>query len=359
MVSTVAAMAFGAGLADHEIVRTDGGIGRRSDGDALPGDAADPRALHVEDGAAALDGDDLPFQLVAEAHEVGDVEMRRRFIELLRRADLPDDAVAQDDDPVGERQGLVLVVRHVDGRRAELVVDAPDLRAHLEAQLRVEVRERLVHQHERRLDDDGAGDRHALLLAAGELARQLVLLAPQADEVQRLVDLAVDLGLGRAAHLQAEADVLAHVEMGKERVVLEHHAEPALLRAQGVDPALVEPDRSAGDGKKTRDAVQRRRLSAARRSEQGDELAAPDGQGNVAQGVERPEIAAHTIEPDFVELGKGYGHRGSLTFDLTCASRRRPARPTCGRRRPSGRAGAAVRSDCRRSTSRIRDGRIP
>ena len=56
-------------------------------------------------------------------------------------------------------------------------MDAPDLGAHLEAQLGVEVRERLVHQHQRRLDDDGAGDGDALLLAAGELARQLVLLA--------------------------------------------------------------------------------------------------------------------------------------------------------------------------------------
>ena len=118
-----------------------------------------------------------PFSLLRKPMKSATSRCAGRLIKLLRRADLPDDAVAQDDDPVGERQGLVLVVRHVDGGRAELVVDAPDLGAHLEAQLRVEIRERLVHQHERRLDDDGAGDRHALLLAAGELARQLVLLS--------------------------------------------------------------------------------------------------------------------------------------------------------------------------------------
>ena len=46
--------------------------------------------------------------------------------------------------------------------------------AHLEPQLGVEVGERLVHQDERRLDDDGARDGDALLLAAGQLPRQLV-----------------------------------------------------------------------------------------------------------------------------------------------------------------------------------------
>ena len=59
-----------------------------------------------------------------------------------------------------------------------MVVDAPDLGAHLEAQLGVQVGERLVHQHQRRLDHDGARDRHALLLSAGKLAGQLVGLLP-------------------------------------------------------------------------------------------------------------------------------------------------------------------------------------
>ena len=59
-------------------------------------------------------------------------------------------------------------------------MDAADLGAHLEPQLGVEVGERLVHQHQRRLDDDRARDGDALLLAAGELAGQLVFLAGRA-----------------------------------------------------------------------------------------------------------------------------------------------------------------------------------
>src|SRR3712207_9322195 len=96
-----------------------------------------------------------------------------------------------------------------------------------------------LFRSEGRLDHDGAGDGDALLLAAGQLARQLVLLALEADKAQGLVDLAVHLGLGRAAHLQPEADVLAHVEMVEQRVVLEDHSKAAPFRAKGVDPALV------------------------------------------------------------------------------------------------------------------------
>ena len=59
----------------------------------------------------------------------------------------------------------------VDRGDPELVVQAADLEAHLLAQVGVEVRQRLVEQQHLGLDDDGARERHALLLAAGQLGR--------------------------------------------------------------------------------------------------------------------------------------------------------------------------------------------
>ena len=67
-------------------------------------------------------------------------------------------------------------------------MNAADLGARLERELRVEIRQRLVHQDQRRLDDDRARDRDPLLLAAGELARQLVLLPDELDELERALD---------------------------------------------------------------------------------------------------------------------------------------------------------------------------
>ena len=51
----------------------------------------------------------------------------------------------------------------------------------LEADARVEVPGGLVGEQDRRLVDDGAGDRHALLLATGQLVREPLLLALEPD----------------------------------------------------------------------------------------------------------------------------------------------------------------------------------
>ncbi len=126
--------------------------------------------------------------------------------------------------------------------------------------------------------------------------------------------------LGSAAHLQAEADIAAHVHVREQRVVLEHHAEAALFGPQRVDPLLVEPDAAAGRRQQPGDAVQRRRLAAARGAEQRDELALADRQRDVLEGVVRSEIAAQPIELQFAEIGGMYRH-GSHAV----AGRRGPA----------------------------------
>ena len=54
----------------------------------------------------------------------------------------------QQHDAVGQRHRLDLVVGDVDHRRAELLVQALDLAAHLVAQLGVEIGQRLVEQEE-------------------------------------------------------------------------------------------------------------------------------------------------------------------------------------------------------------------
>jgi hypothetical protein len=51
----------------------------------------------------------------------------------------------------------------------QLVLQILDLRPGRDPQLGIEVRQRLVHQEDVRLAHDGAGERHALALAAGKL----------------------------------------------------------------------------------------------------------------------------------------------------------------------------------------------
>src|SRR5207249_3406606 len=70
---------------------------------------------------------------VAVAEEVRDVERARLRVELLGGARLLDDAVAHEDDTVGERERLLLIVRDVERRQPERLMEPTDLKAHLEA----------------------------------------------------------------------------------------------------------------------------------------------------------------------------------------------------------------------------------
>ena len=99
---------------------------------------------------------------------------------------------------------------------------------HLDAELRVEVRERLVHQQHVRLDAERAGQGDALLLAAGEALGHAVGELVDLHELHELVGLFLDLLLRELLVLQAELHVLAHRVVREDGVVLEHHADVAL-----------------------------------------------------------------------------------------------------------------------------------
>ena len=95
-------------------------------------------------------------------------------VQLAGRADLLHDPAAHDHDPVAEGHGLGLVVGDVDGRGAEALLQPRHLGAHLDAQLGVEVGQRLVHEERRRVADDRAAHGDPLALAAGEVGRLAV-----------------------------------------------------------------------------------------------------------------------------------------------------------------------------------------
>src|SRR5262249_28461738 len=101
--------------------------------------------------------------------------------------------------------------------------------------------------------------------------------------------------------LEAEADVGADGHVREQGVVLEDHPEPALLRWPAVDAGVVEPDAAARQGQQAGQAVERGRLAAAGRAEQGHELAARDGEAEAAQGVGGAEAPGAPVEPQLLE----------------------------------------------------------
>jgi hypothetical protein len=105
------------------------------------------------------------------ADERCDEQVRRLRVEHVRAVDLLYASVAHDGDSLAERHRLDLVVGDVDRRHAEAVVEPCELAAHADAELGVEVRQRLVHEESRRLTADRPPHRDALALAAGERVR--------------------------------------------------------------------------------------------------------------------------------------------------------------------------------------------
>ena len=102
----------------------------------------------------------------------GAVARRAASVELARRAELDQPAVAQHRDLVGEGQRLRLVMRHQDrgesGGAQDRGGDTPRM---VSRKAGIERRKRLVEKHQPWLARQSAGEGHPLLLAAGKLVR--------------------------------------------------------------------------------------------------------------------------------------------------------------------------------------------
>ena len=86
--------------------------------------------------------------------------------ELLRRRELAQAAVDDHSDLVGERGGVLVIVRDEQRGQSELAQELLQLAAHRRLRVRVERRERLVEQQHTGVARDRARDRDPLALAA-------------------------------------------------------------------------------------------------------------------------------------------------------------------------------------------------
>ena len=136
----------------------------------------------------------MPVSLVGGAGEIGDEQIGRPVIDLVRRADLQQLAVAHHADAVAEHDRLGLVVGDVKRGHAGLLEDDAQIVAQPQPQFGIEVRQRLVEQQQLRPVDDAARQRDALHLAARERHHRPVGIFRQPDQFQHLVDFAVGLG---------------------------------------------------------------------------------------------------------------------------------------------------------------------
>lgn len=137
----------------------------------------------------------------------------------------------QHEDAVGEEHGLFDVVGDDQDRLDRRAVSFPQLDKLAAQVLRgqhVERGEWLVHQQRVRLGDDRAGETDPLPHAAGQFLRVGGVEAVKADQVDRPERALGPLGIGDAACLKAELDVLPDGEPRQQREGLEDHRHPRI-----------------------------------------------------------------------------------------------------------------------------------
>ena len=185
------------------------------------------------------------------------------------------------------------------------------------AGLDVEGAGRLVGEDQPRAAHEGAGDRDALLLAAGELVGHgpQALAEPDAlEHLDREPLAAPELAAGRVE--QRGHDVLERRAPGQQVELLEDEADVAaapavaLAGAEPLERDLVEEQPAAGRGVEQPEQVEQRRLAAAGAADDAHVIADLDLEVDAAQDLERA------------------ARPGSSTVRVTCSRRSRLTWPS-------------------------------
>ena len=191
---------------------------------------------------------------------------------------------AQHGDAIAHRHRLDLVVRDVHGRHREALLQLDELRPRLHAQLRVEVRERLVHQIDLWVADDGASHRDSLPLATGEVPWLPVEVRLEIEQLRRFAHPLEALFLRHALLLQREAHVGRDVEVWIERVALEDHRDVAVTGPHGRHVLAADQDVAAVEWLEPGEHAERGRLARSRGTDEHEQFSVLDRQVQVVDG---------------------------------------------------------------------------
>ena len=180
-----------------------------------------------------------------------------------------------------------------------------DLRAGLNSEFRVQIRQRLVHQKDLRLTDDGPAHGHALALPSRERLRLPIEVVLEVQELRGFEDACSDLLFAGFGELEREAHVLGDAHVRVERVVLEHHRDVAVLGFGMRDVRAADENATAVDLLEAGEHAQRCGLAAARRADENEKFAVGDLE---VEGVDRGHLRAREKPGGAVERDRCHGY---------------------------------------------------
>jgi len=141
------------------------------------------------------------------------------------------------------------------------------------------------------------GNRHALLLAAGELAGELVGMRLEADAVEQLEALVHRFFLAALEHLDlGNRQILGNAHVREEFEMLEHHADVGTqlgeIGFRIADRGAVDDDFTGLERFEAVDALDQRRLARAGRSADNNHFTLVDRGAAILEDIEGTVILA-------------------------------------------------------------------
>ncbi len=168
--------------------------------------------------------------------------------------------------------------------------DAQKLEAHFIAGQSIKRRERLVHQQDIGIEQQGARDRHALLHAAGQLIDALRCKVGQTDEREQIARPRLVGGADASVLVaQRKGHVAEHVEPRQQSRPLKHDAD---FVARLGDCQVVDTDRAAGRKYQAGDQPQQCRFAATGRPKDCEKFVTSDIERHVLKRGHRRSVVA-------------------------------------------------------------------
>ena len=187
----------------------------------------------------------------------------------------PSRAPRHDDHAIAESDGLLDVVGHEEHRGVGRLPQAEQLLLQDDLRLRVDRSERFVHQEVFGSGEKRTGQADALAHPDRELVWVGVTELRETEALDEGLGALVTFPASDARRLQTERHVVEHVHPLVDAVLLEDE------RRAGI---VVEGDATRRGRHESGDDFEQRRLAAAARSDDADELARPDRERHVVEG---------------------------------------------------------------------------
>src|SRR6185312_2520405 len=178
----------------------------------------------------------------------------------------------------------------------ELPMQGADLGPQRPPLRRVEVTQRFVEQVERALPHQGAGQRHALPLAARQQAGPPVEQVHDVEAFSDAPDALLDRGTIEPPELERQREVAKYGEVRIERVGLKDHRQIAFSRRKIGSVGAGDTDLALVGLTQPRNQPEQRRLAASRRADHRDEFAGFDAEVDTVKHLHGVEGLADAVQ---------------------------------------------------------------